>query len=111
MDTAHDETVQADRARKPLRRDARQRRAQLIEAAELEFAARGVDASLEKIARDAGVSIGTLYRHFPSRVDLLLAAFEPRLEEFLARADDALSSDDPWDGLVRYLETLFGLQA
>jgi AcrR family transcriptional regulator len=111
MNAVRDEAVQVGRARKPLRRDAQERHAQLIEAAELEFAARGVDASLEKIARDAGVSIGTLYRHFPSRVDLLVAAFQPRLEEFFVQADEALATDDPWDGLVHYLETLFRLQA
>jgi AcrR family transcriptional regulator len=95
----------------PRRRDARERRGKLIAAAQHEFAARGVDASLEKIARDAGVAIGTLYRHFPTRLDLLLAAFEPRLEEFLEGADKALAMDDPWDGFVHYLENLFRVQA
>ena len=111
MNAARDEAVQVGQARTHLRRDAQERHARLIDAAELEFAARGVDASLEKIARDAGVSIGTLYRHFPSRVDLLVAAFEPRLEEFFVHAHDALADDDPWDGLVHYLEALFRLQA
>lgn len=97
--------------RKPLRRDAEQRRLRLLATARREFAAHGVDASLERIARDAGVAIGTLYRHFPSRVDLLLAAFEPRLQEFLDGAEDALESDDPWQGFVSYLENLFRVQA
>ncbi|GAA4683837.1 TetR/AcrR family transcriptional regulator [Frondihabitans cladoniiphilus] len=83
----------------------------LIEAAQLEFAVRGADASLEKIARGAGVSIGTLYRHFPSRLDLLVAAFEPRLQEFLDGAGEALAVDDPWEGFVSYLENLFRVQA
>ena len=96
--------------RRPLRRDAQERRGKLIEAAQREFAAHGVDASLEKIAREAGVSIGTLYRHFPTRVDLLMAAFRPRVQEFLGEAAKALAIDDPWEGLVYYLENLFAMQ-
>src|SRR4051794_940549 len=97
--------------RRPLRRDAREHRDRLIAAAQREFAAKGVDASLEKIAREAGVAIGTLYRHFPTRLDLLMAAFEPRLEEFLDGAKNALEVTDPWEGFVYYLENLFRLQA
>ena len=97
--------------RRPLRRDAREHREKLLVAAQREFAARGVDASLEKIARDAGVAIGTLYRHFPTRLDLLMAAFQPRLEEFLDGATKALEIDDPWDGFVSDLENLFRVQA
>ncbi|GAA3521488.1 TetR/AcrR family transcriptional regulator [Aeromicrobium panaciterrae] len=104
-------TSDVDQVRRPLRRDARESRDKLIAAAQREFAARGVDASLEKIARDAGVSIGTLYRHFPTRLDLLMAAFKPRLEEFLSGAVKALEIDDPWDGFVAYLENLFSVQA
>ena len=100
-----------EQMRRPLRRDARERRDKLIAAAQREFAAHGVDASLEKIARDAGVAIGTLYRHFPTRLDLLMAAFEPRLQEFLDGANKALEMDDPWEGFVSYLENLFGVQA
>jgi AcrR family transcriptional regulator len=95
----------------PRRRDAQERRDKLIAAAQGEFAAHGVDASLEKIARDAGVAIGTLYRHFPTRLDLLMAAFKPRLQEFLDGAKKALEMDDPWEGFVCYLENLFGVQA
>ena len=102
---------EVEQLRRPLRRDAREHRAKLLAAAQREFAARGVDASLEKIARDAGVAIGTLYRHFPTRLDLLMAAFQPRLEEFLDGATKALEIDDAWDGFVSYLENLFHVQA
>ncbi len=95
----------------PRRRDALERRIRLVAAAQREFAAHGVDASLEKIARDAGVAIGTLYRHFPTRLDLLMAAFRPRLQEFLDGANKAMEMDDPWDGFVSYLENLFRVQA
>jgi AcrR family transcriptional regulator len=100
-----------EQVRRPLRRDAQESRDKLIAAARGEFAARGVDASLEKIAREAGVSIGTLYRHFPARLDLLTAALRPRIQEFLDGANKALEMDDPWDGLVKYLENLFQVQA
>jgi AcrR family transcriptional regulator len=103
--------IDVEQLRMPRRRDALERRARLIAAAQREFAAYGVDASLEKIAREAGVAIGTLYRHFPTRLDLLMAAFRPRLQEFLAGANQALGIDDPWDGFVHYLENLFAMQA
>ena len=108
-----DRVSQSDIAQtpRPLRRDARESRDKLIAAAQAEFAAHGVDASLEKIARDAGVAIGTLYRHFPKRLDLLMAAFKPRLQQFLDGADKALEMDDPWDAFVAYLENLFAVQA
>ena len=96
---------------RPRRRDARESRAKLIAAAQAEFAADGVDASLEKVARDAGVAIGTLYRHFPTRMDLLMAALRPRLEEFRVGADEAAKMEDPWEGFVAYLENLFAVQA
>ena len=103
--------TEVEQLRRPLRRDAREHREKLLAAAQREFAARGVDASLEKIARDAGVAIGTLYRHFPTRLDLLMAAFKPRLREFLDGATKALEMDDPWEGFAYYLENLFRMQA
>ena len=98
-------------ALRPLRRDAQESRDKLIAAARTEFASSGVDASLEKIAREAGVSIGTLYRHFPARLDLLMAALETRLEEFVSGAEEAMAVEDPWQGFVSYLENLFSVQA
>lgn len=97
--------------RTPRRRDAQERYDRLVAAARREFAARGVDASLERIARDAEVAIGTLYRHFPTRLDLLLAALEPQLQEFMDGSKKALEIEDPWEGFVYYLENLFRVQA
>src|SRR3954462_8120100 len=96
--------------RRPLRRDAREHREKLLSAAQREFAARGVDASLEKVARDAGVAIGTLYRHFPTRLDLLMAAFQPRLREVLDGATQALEVGDPWERFAYSLEILSRVQ-
>nr|WP_274637780.1 TetR/AcrR family transcriptional regulator [Microbacterium bovistercoris] len=100
-----------ERAQRPRRRDAQERRDRLLAAARREFAVSGVDASLERIARDAGVAIGTLYRHFPTRLDLLLAALEPRLREFVDGSERALKIEDPWEGFAAYLENLFRVQA
>jgi AcrR family transcriptional regulator len=101
----------AEQTRKPRRRDAIESHARLISAAQREFAARGVNASLEGIARDADVAIGTLYRHFPTRQDLLLAAFQPRLHEFSEGAMKVLEMEDPWEAFVSYLENLCRVQA
>ncbi|MEA9984888.1 MULTISPECIES: TetR/AcrR family transcriptional regulator [Subtercola] len=98
-------------SRVPRRRDARESHDRLISAAQREFTARGVNASLERIARDAEVSIGTLYRHFPTRLDLLMAALRPQLGQFLEGATSAMEIDDPWNGFVYYLENLFRVQA
>src|SRR5690554_2401060 len=104
-------STEVEQRRMPRRRDAQERRKRIIAAAQREFAERGVDASLERIARGAGVAIGTLYRHFPTRLDLLLTAFEPRLQRFLAVANSPLEMTDPWEGFVYYLENLFRVQA
>jgi len=104
-------TSDTERSRVPKRRDSIESHARLIAAAQREFAVGGVNASLEAIARNAGVAIGTLYRHFPSRMDLLIAAFEPRFRAFLDGASSALEIQDPWARFVAYLENLFRVQA
>src|ERR1700723_3053604 len=71
----------APRPAEQLRADARQNRARLIPAATEAFAARGADAPMEDIARRAGVGIGTLYRHFPSRLDLQAAVFRTQVRD------------------------------
>ncbi|MFB4301712.1 TetR/AcrR family transcriptional regulator [Actinomadura sp. NTSP31] len=96
---------------RPRRRDAQRNRERFIAAAQAAFAEHGADASLERIARDAGLAIGTLYRHFPTRLDLLTAAFEPKVQELVATAERALAMDDPWEGFCAFLESLFGMQA
>jgi len=100
-----------ERTRAPWRRDAQERHDRIIAAARREFAVRGVEASLEGIARDADVAVGTLYRHFPTRLDLLLAALEPQLREFTDGSRKAMEIADPWGGFVFYLENLFRVQA
>lgn len=94
-----------------LRRDAAENRERIIQIAQATFAERGIDASLEHIAKQAGVAIGTVYRHFPQRIDLLLAAFGAKFDTFMAAGDAALDADDPWEGLSSFLQVLCEMQA
>lgn len=96
---------------KPLRRDAARNRDKLRAAASEVFTAKGLDASLEEIAKHAKVSIGTLYNHFPTREALFDAIFPERVEATEALAREALTSDDAWDGFAGYLEGLFDMLA
>jgi AcrR family transcriptional regulator len=85
------------------RADAVRNRARIVETARQVFAARGADASLEEIARGAGVGIGTLYRHFPTRDDLVEAVFHVRIDELQALAEELLASDVPGEALAVWL--------
>jgi len=96
---------------KPLRADAARNRDRLLATASEVFAERGLDAALEEIARRAGVSIGTLYNHFPTREDLFDAIFPARMAVLDAGAEAALADPDPWSGFVAFTETLFALHA
>lgn len=75
------------------------------------FAEHGPDASLEEIARRAGVGIGTLYRHFPSREALVEVIFEEHIDGIVAAAEGARQADDAWEGLAGFLEHVLALQA
>jgi AcrR family transcriptional regulator len=70
------------------RADARRNREKLVEVAAAAFAEKGVEASLEDIARQAGVGIGTLYRHFPTREHLVEVVYRRELESLAAAADE-----------------------
>ena len=96
---------------KPLRADAARNRDRLLVAATEVFAERGLDASLEEIARRAAVSIGTLYNHFPTRESLFDAIFPARMSILDERAAAALADADPWNGFVMFTEALFALHA
>jgi AcrR family transcriptional regulator len=93
--------------RRPQRADARRNFDSLLDAAREVFAAGGADASLEEIARRAGVGIGTLYRNFPTRQDLFEAVYVDEVEA-LARTAEELTDHDPWDALVIWLRRFVG---
>jgi AcrR family transcriptional regulator len=95
-------TQQSALSRRPKRADARRNYDQLIAAARAAFTERDRSASLEDIARRAGVGIGTLYRHFPTRGDLIEAVYLEEVETLCSSADD-LRTAEPWDALVGWL--------
>jgi AcrR family transcriptional regulator len=94
-----------------MRRDAQRNRERLVEAARSVFAERGLDAALDEVARRAGVSIGTLYNRFPSRIDLVEAVFADRVETVARIAEHALAMDDAWAAFVYFVEQVCQLQA
>jgi AcrR family transcriptional regulator len=96
------ESQQPALSRRPKRADARRNYDQLIAAAREAFTERDRSASLEDIAGRAGVGIGTLYRHFPTRGDLIEAVYVEEVEA-LSRSADDLRSAEPWDALVGWL--------
>jgi AcrR family transcriptional regulator len=75
------------------------------------FAERGIDAPLDEIARRAGVSIGTLYNHFPNRGALLDAVLPDWMAELERLARASLADPDPWRGFTAFLDGLFLIQA
>jgi AcrR family transcriptional regulator len=92
------------------RKDAERNRARIVEAAREVFAEHGVYAPVREIARAAGVGVGTLYRRFPDRTDLVEAVFVDRGLEYLQAIQDALAADDSWQAFCGYLEQLFSIQ-
>ncbi|ASW56216.1 hypothetical protein CIK06_21730 [Plantactinospora sp. KBS50] len=82
-----------------MRADAQRNRARLLAAAEEVIAERGAGASTEEIARAAGVGVGTLFRHFPSKEELLSAVYAARLHDLADRAGEMIGADDPTAGL------------
>jgi len=89
---------------RPLRADARRNREKLLTAATQAFAQEGEDVGLETVAARAGVGIGTLYRHFPSRDALVVAAYQREVEALCAAAADLLPVMPADEALRAWLE-------
>ncbi|MEV5985635.1 helix-turn-helix domain-containing protein [Streptomyces sp. NPDC052051] len=87
-----------------LRQDAARNRERLVRAAREVFGRDGLDAPLERIAREAGVAIGTLYNRFPTRGALVDAALGPLAERAAEITERAAHADDPWDGFASFME-------
>jgi AcrR family transcriptional regulator len=94
-----------------LRTDAERNRSRIIEAATVAFARRGLDVPLEEVADQAGVGIGTLYRRFSGRDELIGACFERRMAQYAMAAEEALAAPDGWTGFVSYVERICAMQA
>ncbi|HEY3734283.1 MAG TPA: TetR/AcrR family transcriptional regulator [Streptosporangiaceae bacterium] len=95
----------------PLRADARRNRERLLAAATAAFAEHGADAPLEDIARRAGVGIGTLYRHFPTRLALQEGVFRSQVDAVCQRGRDLAGSPAPGDAFADWLQALSGYLA
>jgi AcrR family transcriptional regulator len=94
----------------PLRSDAERNRGRILAAARRVFAAEGLGASMNAVAREAGVGVATLFRRFPTKDDLVAAVFIDRMNDYV-RAAEAGLDDDPWNGLVTFIEQACELQA
>lgn len=94
-----------------MRADARRNRELVIEAARRLMASEGLDAQMDDIARAAGVGVGTVYRHFPTKDELIFALAEHRFERLAEFATEALADDDPGPAFERYLYRGAELQA
>ncbi|MCK9895942.1 TetR/AcrR family transcriptional regulator [Frankia sp. AgB32] len=88
---------------RPLRADARRNRERLLSVAVQALSREGADVSLEAIAREAGVGIGTLYRHFPTREALVDAAYQGELDRLCDRVDDLLAAAPPEQALRAWM--------
>ncbi|MFI9388614.1 TetR/AcrR family transcriptional regulator [Kutzneria sp. NPDC052558] len=97
--------------RPPLRRDAELNRRRLIAAAHEVFRERGLSATLDDVARHAGVGVGTAYRRFANKEELVDALFEDMVDQVEAITLDGLADPDPWRGIVSSLERLCEVQA
>jgi AcrR family transcriptional regulator len=93
---------------KAMRADARRNRDKLIEVAAAAFAEYGVEASLEEIARRAGVGIGTLYRHFPTREHLVEVVYRREVELLCAAADELAQRERPDVALEQWMQRFVG---
>jgi AcrR family transcriptional regulator len=95
----------------PLRADAERNRQRLLAAAKELFATRGLDVTLDDVARHAGVGTGTAYRRFPNKDALIDALMVDRIGELAQIARDSLEEPDPWRALTGYFERALALQA
>jgi AcrR family transcriptional regulator len=94
-----------------LRVDAERNRQRVVAAARDAFAEHGIEVPMEEIARRAGVGVGTLYRRYPTRGDLIAAAFEEKMSAYAEAARQALADPDPWHGFRVYVERICAMQA
>src|SRR5205807_2728553 len=93
-----------DDSKRHLRADARRNYERLVEAAHVVFARDGGGASMEAVAREAGGGVGTLYRHFPKRIDLVEAVYRTDVDELAAVAEKAVANLEPWPAVEAFTQ-------
>jgi AcrR family transcriptional regulator len=101
----------AQTEKKTLRADARRNRERLVASARDLFAEVGVDVPVEEITQRAGVGMGTLYRHFPTKEELIDAVLEDALAGLVELAERAAGEENAWAGLTGFLEQALALHA
>ena len=89
---------------KALRADAERNLRRILDAAREVYAEHGVGVGVDAVARAAGVGVGTIYRRFPTKEDLLRAIVEDRVEQLGARLAEAAAHDDPWEAFAKAAE-------
>jgi AcrR family transcriptional regulator len=100
-----------DAGGRPLRRDAERNRQRILTAAAEVFADRGLDVSLDDIAKHAGLGVGTVYRRFPTKELLVEALFEDHVDTLAEMAESVVYAENSWDGLVTVLTGVCARQA
>ncbi|HTJ69377.1 MAG TPA: TetR/AcrR family transcriptional regulator [Actinospica sp.] len=97
-------------ASRPLRRDAERNRRLILDAARSVFAQRGLDASLDEVAAEAGLGVGTVYRRFPNRDALIDALFDEMVLAIQSIVDESAAVPRAWDGLVHFITNMLEKQ-
>ena len=95
---------------KPMRADAVRNRTRVLKAARDCMARRGLDVQMEEIAKKAGVGVGTVYRHFPNKVELIEALAADRFVRLAELADESLENPDPWEAFVAFMRASATIQ-
>ncbi len=96
---------------RPLRKDAERNRQRILDAARELFAQEGVGVTLNDVAHHAGVGVGTVYRRFPEKTQLVEELFEQQVSELVRLMEEALDDPDPWRGLTGFLRRNLELQS
>jgi AcrR family transcriptional regulator len=96
---------------RPLRKDAERNRQRILDAARELFAQEGVGVTLNDIAHHARVGVGTVYRRFPDKAQLIEELFEQQVTELVGLMEEAVQDPDPWRGLTGFLRRNLELQA
>ena len=104
MATTQQGVDEAVEAAKPMRADARRNRQRLVDAARAVFDEQGASASMEAIAKKAGVGVGTLYRHFPNRFDVVEAVYQDEVDELEESARRAVAELEPWPAVEAFFD-------
>jgi AcrR family transcriptional regulator len=111
MTTSQDPTAEHVPAGRAQRSDARRNREAVLAAARDLFADQGIEAQMPDVARAASVGVGTVYRHFPTKDDLIAALVFQRFERMADKAREALEMSDPWEALAEFLRFAVQIQA